>query len=179
LGRECGLSVTGRRGGGGDAAVKHGNAIAARDHARILVSRCAGCQLKGQSTGQGPTPAGSLHALAGAVRMVVFRMHNPALRAAAAHDASEEHRPSVARHAVVMTRHVAADPAPHKSPFPRSDDARAKGNFDAACTDHRSRGKTVQNCAMPIVFVSWAAWSKTRNCTCDYGLEIDFRGRTG
>jgi hypothetical protein len=86
---------------------------------------------------RGQTPAG-LHTLAGAgavcVRMIVFRVHHPALRAAAAHEASKEHCSSVARYAVVMTGHVAADPTPHKSPSLRSDNARAGGNFDAMCT---------------------------------------------
>lgn len=54
------------------------------------------------------------------VRMCLFRMHNPAMRAVSAHDAPEEHRPLVARHAIVMPRHVTTDPAPHKSPFSRT-----------------------------------------------------------
>ena len=45
-----------------------------------------------------------------------IRMHDPALRASAAHDAPEKHCASIARHRVVMPRHVTVDPAPHKSP---------------------------------------------------------------
>lgn len=50
------------------------------------------------------------------VRMRVFRMDYPSLRAASADDAAEEHRPSVAADRVVMSGHVAADPVPHNTP---------------------------------------------------------------
>ena len=73
------------------------------------------------ATGQGQTPAFRLHALAGAgavrVRVRLARVHDPPLRAASAHDATQEHRPAVARNAVVMAGYVAADQTPHRSPF--------------------------------------------------------------
>jgi hypothetical protein len=115
----------------------------------------------------GQAPSSGLDALAGAgavrVRVIVLRVHDPPLRAAPAHDAPKEHRTPVARHAVVMTGHVAADPTPHKSPSLRSDDARAKGNFDARCTNVLPIGKDVQICAWRLERRARTAWSKPRS----------------
>ena len=75
--------------------------------------------------GQGQTPAFRLRALAGAVavrvRVRLARMNDPPLRAAAAHNATQEHRPAIARNAVVMAGYEAADQTPHRSPFLKTD----------------------------------------------------------
>jgi hypothetical protein len=102
------------------------------------------CMTRGE--GQGQTPAFRLHALAGAVavcvRMCLARMHDPPLRAASAHDATQEHRPAIARNAVVMAGYVAADQTPHRSPFLKTDihpkakavpDALARAAYETLC----------------------------------------------
>jgi hypothetical protein len=57
------------------------------------------------------------------VRMHVrLRMHDPSLRSASADHAAKEHRPAIARHGVVVPRHVAVNPAPHNVTFSRKTD---------------------------------------------------------
>ena len=148
-----------------DPVRRRGIRDARGDHVSyIFVSRCAECQPRGKddeasAARTGPLAAppewsgafSGLDALAGAVvrvRVIVLRVYDPPLRAASAHDAPKEHRASVARHAVVMAGHVAADPTPHKSPSLRSDDARAKGNISARCTTVLVAGINVQICAL-------------------------------
>ena len=50
------------------------------------------------------------------MRVGLVRMHDPSLRSPSAHHAAQEHRAAIARHAVVVPRHVAVNPAPHRSP---------------------------------------------------------------
>jgi hypothetical protein len=67
------------------------------------------------SRGGVSSPPAVLHARV--VRMrVPLGVHDPPLRAATAHNAPQEHRPAIARYAVVVPGHVTIDPAPHKSP---------------------------------------------------------------
>ncbi len=68
---------------------------------RIVTSRRAECQ----------------RARSGAVGVRRLCRDLPPLRPSLADDASQKHRAAFARHAIVMTGHVAANPIPHSTPY--------------------------------------------------------------
>jgi hypothetical protein len=73
----------------------------------IVLTPAVGCQTAGGRT---------LRARGRCVRMRVVRVHRPTLGSASANDAFQEHGPPVTGDGVVMARHVAVDPVPHRSP---------------------------------------------------------------
>ena len=96
--RPVSCSRTARRSRRSDSAIPAGDGR--WRHSGIVASRRAACQ----------------RVASGAVRVRRLSRDFPSLGPALADDAPEKHRAALARHAVIMASHVAANPIPHNTP---------------------------------------------------------------
>jgi hypothetical protein len=121
------------------------------------------------------SPPAVLHSSAVRVRVAGIGVHDPTLRAAAAHDAAQEHRAAIARNRVVVPRHVTIDPTPHN----HLPEHRCAAEWQGQCQVH-GRLPYMKTCAESTSGLRAAnsiAQFDGRSCTRNYAFEMSFHNR--